>query len=111
MPFMFRGMATAASRFSPLYDRVLVRRAAAQTKSAGGVLLPESAQEKLNQGEVVAVGPGGRTSEGKTLQLAVKVGDKVILPDYGGTQIKLDGSEDFLLFRDSDLLGILKPKA
>merc|ERR1712046_556365 len=93
---------TMASKFVPLLDRVLVQRAAAMNKTAGGIMLPESVQAKINEATVVAVGPGGRTKDGDTIPMAVKVGDKVMLPEYGGTAVKLN-DEEFHVFRDEDI--------
>mmetsp|Transcript_11898 Transcript_11898/g.25561 ORF Transcript_11898/g.25561 Transcript_11898/m.25561 type:complete len:100 (-) Transcript_11898:583-882(-) len=97
----------AARRLIPLLDRVLVERVQAATRTAGGVLLPESALPKVNEGVVVAVGPGRRNKDGDLIPVSVKEGDKVLLPEYGGSLIKLDQKEMFL-YRDDDLLGILK---
>jgi len=87
-------------------DRVLVEKFKPAKKTAGGVFLPESAVSKLNEGTVVAVGPGARDKDGKTLPLSVKEGDKVLLPDYGGTEIEVDGKE-LHLYRDDDILAKL----
>lgn len=95
-----------AKRLVPLLDRVLVQRMEAP-KSVGGILLPESSMSKLNEGKVVAVGPGRRDKDGSLIPMGVKEGDKVLLPQYGGSEIQL-GEEDFFIFRDEDLLGILK---
>lgn len=95
-----------AARIIPLLDRVLVQKIKPAVQSAGGVLLPESGA-KLNQGVVVAAGPGGRARDGTIIPNAVKEGDKVLLPEYGGTNLKLDG-EEYTMFRDEDLLGLLK---
>merc|ERR550537_652045 len=97
----------AARRLVPLLDRVLVKRIEPPTKSIGGVLLPESAQSKLNEGVVVAVGPGKRDKDGALLPMGVKVDDKVLLPQYGGSEVTIE-DEDFVLFRDDDILGVLK---
>lgn len=97
----------AARRLIPLLDRVLIERAQAAAKSAGGVLLPESVVSKVNEGLVVAVGPGRRTTAGELLPVSVKEGDKVLLPEYGGSLIKLQDKEYFL-YRDDEILGILK---
>lgn len=87
-------------------DRVLIEKAVAQKTSKGGVLLPESAVNKLNEGKVIAVGPGGRTSDGNLIQPAVKEGDNVLLPDYGGSKVNVDG-KDLFLYRDDELLGVV----
>eukprot|EP00123_Amoebidium_parasiticum_P000289 comp10693_c0_seq1/m.5364 comp10693_c0_seq1/g.5364 ORF comp10693_c0_seq1/g.5364 comp10693_c0_seq1/m.5364 type:complete len:101 (-) comp10693_c0_seq1:312-614(-) len=96
---------SAVARFRPLFDRVLIQRVAAETRTKGGVILPEKAQSRANEGTVVAVGPGGRTQAGEVIPISVQVGDTVLLPEYGGSAIKLDDKE-YQLFRDSDLLGI-----
>lgn len=95
-----------ARRLIPLLDRVLVEKVQAATKTSGGVLLPESAVSKVNEGVVLAVGPGRRTKEGELLPMSVKAGDKVLLPEYGGAQVKLDNKELYL-YRDEEFLGIL----
>lgn len=99
--------AAAARKIVPLLDRVLVEKSAAQKTSAGGVLLPESALSKLNEGKVVAVGPGGRATDGTVIPLAVKAGDDVLLPEYGGSKVTVDGKELYL-YRDDDLLGVIQ---
>ncbi|XP_073947464.1 10 kDa heat shock protein, mitochondrial [Choristoneura fumiferana] len=98
-------MAAAAKRLIPLLDRVLIKRAEAVTKTAGGIVIPEKAQSKVLQGEVVAVGPGSRKDNGDFVPLLVKVGDRVLLPEYGGTKVTLDNEEkEYHLFRESDIL-------
>ncbi|KAI0208683.1 10 kDa heat shock protein, mitochondrial [Lamellibrachia satsuma] len=97
-------MATAFKKFIPLFDRVLVQRFAAETKTKGGVLIPEKAQSKVQSGTVIAVGPGFRTDEGKVVPNDVKVGDQVLLPEFGGTKIVLE-DQDYFLFREGDFLG------
>lgn len=91
----------------PLLDRVLVKRIEPPTKSVGGILLPESSQSKLNEGVVVACGPGRRDKDGTLLPMGVKPEDKVLLPQYGGNDVTI-GDEELVLFRDEDLLGVLK---
>lgn len=91
----------------PLLDRVLVEKALAEKTSKGGVLLPESAISKLNEGKVIAVGPGGRASDGSLITPSVKEGDNVLLPEYGGSKVVIDG-KDLFLYRDDDLLGIIQ---
>lgn len=91
----------------PLLDRVLIEKAIAEKTSKGGVLLPESAISKLNEGKVVAVGPGGRASNGNVITPSVKEGDNVLLPEYGGSKVVVDG-KDLFLYRDDDLLGIIQ---
>eukprot|EP01039_Chlorochromonas_danica_P004427 gene4427-4851_t len=92
----------------PLADRVLIKRIQPVTKTAGGILLPESQISKNNEGEVVAVGPGQRTREGELLPVSVTVGDKVLLPEYGGLPIKVDGEEVYLFRNDEILAKITK---
>merc|ERR1712228_470095 len=101
-----RLMATAR-RLIPLLDRVLVKRIEPPTKSIGGVLLPDSAQTKLNEGIVISVGPGRRDKDGTLLPMGVSADDKVLLPQYGGSEVTID-DEDLVLFRDEDILGVLK---
>lgn len=91
--------------FRPLHDRVLVRRIEADTKTAGGIIIPDSAQEKPSEGEIVSVGPGTR-EEGAFVQLDVKPGDKVLFGKWSGTEVKLDG-EDLLIMKESDIMGIV----
>ena len=91
--------------FRPLHDRVLVRRIEAEEKTAGGIIIPDTAKEKPLQAKVVAVGNGKVTDEGKTLPLEVKVGDYVLVGKYAGTEIKLDG-EEYLIVREDEVLGV-----
>ena len=93
--------------FKPLHDRVLVRRVEEETKTKGGIIIPDTAKEKPSEGEVIAVGPGGRNEDGKVTPLDVKVGDRVLFGKYGGTEIKVDG-EDLIVLRESDILGIVE---
>jgi len=88
----------------PLADRVLIKRVVAQTKTPGGILLPESNITKSNEGKVLAVGPGGKTRDGDLIPVSVAVGDKVLLPEYGGLQVKIEGEEDVFLFRNDEIL-------
>ncbi|EON61261.1 chaperonin GroES [Coniosporium apollinis CBS 100218] len=88
---------------APLLDRVLVQRIKAEAKTAGGIFLPESAVKELNEAKVLAVGPGGLDKEGKRVQVSVQPGDKVLIPQYGGSPIKV-GDEEYSLFRDHELL-------
>merc|ERR1711966_104267 len=90
--------------FVPLMDRVLVQRTLAAQKTAGGILLPESVQSKVNEGTVISVGPGGRTRDGEPIAMSVAAGDQVMLPEYGGTAIKF-GEDEYHIFRDEDILG------
>ena len=96
----------AKTKFRPLHDRVVVRRIEADTKTAGGIIIPDSAQEKPQQGEIVAVGPGGRDESGKLIPIDVKVGDKVLFGKWSGTEVKIDG-EDLIIMKESDILGIV----
>lgn len=89
----------------PLHDRILVRRMAEEEKTAGGIIIPDTAKEKPQRGEVVAAGKGRITEDGKTLPLEVKVGDKVLFSKYSGTELKLDGT-DYLMIREEDVLGV-----
>ncbi len=92
--------------FRPLHDRVLVRRVEAEEKSAGGIIIPDTAKEKPQEGEVVAVGTGTRSDEGKVTPLDVKQGDKILFGKWSGTEVKLDG-EDLIIMKESDILGIV----
>ncbi len=91
----------------PLQDRIIVKRLEEETKTAGGILIPDTAKEKPQQGEVVAVGKGKVTEDGKTIPMDVKTGDKVLFGKYSGTEIKLDG-QDYLIMREDDILGVLE---
>ena len=93
--------------FRPLHDRVLVRRIDAEEKSAGGIIIPDTAKEKPQQGEVVAVGPGARDETGKQVALDVKAGDTVLFGKWSGTEVKIDG-EDLLVMKESDIFGIIE---
>merc|ERR1711942_66779 len=97
-------MAYAVKKFLPLFDRVLVQRVAAETKTAGGILIPEKAQQKVLHATVVATGPGARLESGEHVAPSVKVGEQVLLPEFGGTKVVFD-DEEYHLFRDSDILG------
>ena len=92
--------------FRPLHDRVLVRRIEAEEKTAGGIIIPDSAKEKPAEGEIVSVGSGIRGDDGKITALDVKAGDKVLFGKWSGTEVKLDG-EDLLIMKESDILGII----
>ena len=93
--------------FKPLQDRVVVSRMAEETKTAGGIILPEAAQEKPSEGTIVAVGNGTRGDDGSVMPLDVKKGDHVLFGKFGGTEIKVDG-DDFTILRESDILGIIE---
>jgi chaperonin GroES len=96
----------AKTNFRPLHDRVVVKRIEAEEKSAGGIIIPDTAKEKPQQGEVTAVGPGGRDESGKLIPIDIKVGDKVLFGKWSGTEVKLDG-EDLLIMKESDIMGVL----
>jgi len=96
--------------FRPLHDRVLVRRMDGDEKTAGGIIIPDTAKEKPMEGEVIAVGPGGRDDNGKVMALDVKVGDKVLFGKWSGTEVKIDG-EDLLIMKESDIMGIIEATA
>jgi len=93
-------------KFRPLHDRVVVRRIEAEEKSAGGIIIPDTAKEKPQQGEVVAVGPGARDEQGQLVPLDVKAGDLVLFGKWSGTEVKIDG-QDLLIMKESDIMGIL----
>jgi chaperonin GroES len=94
-------------KFRPLHDRVAVRRVEAETKSAGGIIIPDTAAEKPQQGEIVAAGPGARDETGKLVPLDVKKGDKVLFGKWSGTEVKIDGQE-LLIMKESDVMGVLE---
>ena len=93
-------------KFRPLHDRVVVKRIDAEAKTAGGIIIPDTAQEKPSQGEIIAVGPGGRDEAGKLVPLDVKAGDRVLFGKWSGTEDKL-GGEDLLIMKESDIMGII----
>jgi chaperonin GroES len=93
--------------FHPLHDRILIRRIEAEDKTAGGIIIPDTAKEKPQEGEVVAVGPGARDESGKRVQLDVKAGDRVLFGKWSGTEIVLDG-EDLLIMKESDVMGVIE---
>ena len=92
--------------FRPLHDRVLVRRIEAEEKTAGGIIIPDSAKEKPSEGEIVAVGTGTRAENGTVTPLDIQVGDRVLFGKWGGTEVKLDG-EDLLIMKESDIMGVV----
>jgi chaperonin GroES len=96
-------------KFRPLHDRVLVRRIEEDAKTPGGIIIPDTAKEKLIQGEVIAVGPGARNEAGRLVPLDVKPGDRVLFSKWSGTEVKI-GGEDLLIMKESDILGILEGK-
>ena len=93
-------------KFRPLHDRVVVKRTDAETKTAGGIIIPDTAKEKPMEGEVVAVGPGARNQHGQLVPLDVKKGDKVLFGKWSGTEVKIDGA-DLLIMKESDIMGVL----
>jgi chaperonin GroES len=99
---------SALAKLIPLADRVLIRRVMPTVRTAGGIIIPESAVSKNNEGLVVAVGPGATTKTGEVIPVTVKVGDKVLLPEYGGLPVKIDGEEIFLFRNDEILAKFLK---
>jgi chaperonin GroES len=94
-------------KFRPLHDRVVVKRLTAEEKSAGGIIIPDTAQEKPSQGEIIAVGPGGRDEAGKLIPIDLKIGDTVLFGKWSGTEVKLDGQE-LLIMKESDIMGVLE---
>ena len=96
--------------FRPLHDRILIKRIEAKEAAKGGIIIPDSAKEKPQEGEVIAVGNGRKTEEGKVVPLDVKAGDRILLGKYSGTEIKLDNQE-YLIFKEEDVLGVVEGKA
>jgi chaperonin GroES len=97
----------AKTQFRPLHDRVVVRRLDAEEKTKGGIIIPDTVKEKPQEGEIVAVGPGGRDEAGKLIPLDVKTGDKVLFGKWSGTEVKLDGQE-LLIMKESDIMGVIR---
>ena len=93
-------------KFRPLHDRVALTRIEAEEKTAGGIIIPDTAKEKPQEGRIVAVGPGGRDEAGQLIPLDVKVGDRVLFGKWSGTEVKLDG-EDLLIMKESDIMGVI----
>jgi chaperonin GroES len=93
-------------KFRPLHDRVLVERTDAEAKSAGGIIIPDTAKEKPQQGRIVGVGPGGRDESGKLIPIDLEVGDRVLFGKWSGTEVKIDGVE-YLIMKESDIMGVL----
>jgi chaperonin GroES len=93
-------------KFRPLHDRVVVRRIDAEEKSAGGIIIPDTAKEKPQEGEIVAAGPGARNEQGQLIPIDVKAGDRVLFGKWSGTEVKIDG-QDYLIMKESDLLGVV----
>ena len=96
----------AKTKFRPLHDRVVVKRVEAKEKSKGGIVIPDTAKEKPQQGEVVAVGPGGRDESGKLIPMDLKAGDRVLFGKWSGTEVKLD-DEELLIMKESDIMGVI----
>ena len=94
-------------KFRPLHDRIVVRRIEAEQKTTGGIIIPDTAKEKPQQGEVVAVGPGARNEQGQIVPLDVKAGDTVLFGKWSGTEVKIDG-QDLLIMKESDIMGIVE---
>ena len=102
-----KGNVMAKSKFRPLHDRVVVKRIDAEEKTKGGIIIPDTAKEKPSQGEIVAVGPGGRDEAGKLIPIDLKVGDRVLFGKWSGTEVKIDGKE-LLIMKESDIMGIVE---
>jgi chaperonin GroES len=96
----------AKLKFRPLHDRVVVRRVDAEEKSKGGIIIPDTAKEKPSQGEIIAIGPGGRDEAGKLIPIDLKVGDRVLFGKWSGTEVKIDG-DDLLIMKESDVMGVI----
>jgi chaperonin GroES len=96
-------------KFRPLHDRVVVRRIESEAKSAGGIIIPDTAKEKPQEGEIIAVGPGARDEAGKLVPLDVKAGDRILFGKWSGTEVKIDG-EDLLIMKESDVMGVIEGK-
>ncbi|MBS1073639.1 co-chaperone GroES [Gluconobacter sp. Dm-74] len=94
------------TKFRPLHDRVVVRRLTGEEKTAGGIIIPDTAKDKPTEGEVVSVGPGARNEQGQTVALDVKAGDKVLFGKWSGTEVKIDG-EELLIMKESDIMGVI----
>ena len=94
-------------KFRPLHDRVVVERVTAEEKTAGGIIIPDTVQEKPQQGKIIAVGPGGRDENGKLIPIDVKVGERVLFGKWSGTEVKIDG-QDLLIMKESDIMGVIE---
>nr|WP_295828973.1 co-chaperone GroES [uncultured Azospirillum sp.] len=94
-------------KFRPLHDRVVVKRLESDTKTKGGIIIPDTAKEKPQEGEVIAVGPGARDESGKVVTLDVKAGDRILFGKWSGTEVKIEG-QDFLIMKESDIMGIIE---
>jgi chaperonin GroES len=101
-----KGTVMAKTKFRPLHDRVVVKRLDAEQKTKGGIIIPDTAKEKPSQGEITAVGPGGRDESGKLIPIDLKVGDRILFGKWSGTEVKLDG-EELLIMKESDIMGVL----
>jgi chaperonin GroES len=97
-------------KFRPLHDRVVVRRIESEDKTAGGIIIPDTAKEKPQEGEIVAVGPGGRDESGKLIPIDLKVGDRILFGKWSGTEVKID-SEELLIMKESDVMGVIEGRA
>ena len=97
-------------KFRPLHDRIVVKRIGAEQKSAGGIIIPDTAKEKPQEGEVIAVGPGARNERGELVAVDLKPGDRVLFGKWSGTEVKLDG-QDLLIMKESDIMGVIEPVA
>ena len=97
-------------KFRPLHDRVVVRRVDAEEKTKGGIIIPDTAKEKPQEGEIVAAGPGARDESGKLVPLDVKAGDRILFGKWSGTEVKIDG-EDLLIMKESDIMGVIEQSA
>ena len=97
-------------KFRPLHDRIVVKRITAEEKTSGGIIIPDTAKEKPQEGEVVAVGPGARNEQGAVVALDVKAGDRVLFGKWSGTEVKLDG-EELLIMKESDIMGVIEGAA
>ena len=97
-------------KFRPLHDRVVVKRIDAEQKTAGGIIIPDTAKEKPQEGEVVAVGPGARDERGQLVAIELKPGDRVLFGKWSGTEVKIDG-EELLIMKESDIMGVIEPVA
>ena len=100
----------AKTKFRPLHDRVVVKRIDAEEKSKGGIIIPDTAKEKPQEGEIIAAGPGARDEAGKLVPLDVKAGDRILFGKWSGTEVKIDG-EDLLIMKESDVMGVIEGKA
>jgi len=97
-------------KFRPLHDRIVVRRVSSEEKTKGGIIIPDTAKEKPQEGEVIAVGPGARNDQGQIVALDVKVGDRILFGKWSGTEIKIDG-EELLIMKEADVMGIIEAQA